>query len=466
MSKAFSREDVSRHNKDGDLWIIIDSTVYDLSKFASIHPGGLAALLDNEVAGQDATDAFFALHRFEVLAKPQYSRLKIGVIQGEEPQITKPPTGSISEVPFAEPTWLSKGYYSPYYNESHRRVQQAMRKFNEEVVFPDAQAREEDGKRVSKHIFEARARLNLPAMALGPGPHLKGLTLLDGVVKPEEFDCFHELVMIQEGSRLHARGYSDGLAGGTFIGQERFFDYLFQTLNLVITALPPIMKYARPEIRDRIVKQVFAGEKFLSLAVTEAYAGSDVAGIRTRATKTQGGWIVNGSKVRPTQSFFVKWITNGTFADYFVTACKNEEEGGIVVLLIERGEGIQTRLIHTSYSTAAGTAFITFDDVFVPDAHVLGPRTDGLRIILSNFNHERWAMACGHIATQRAIVEECFKWAVQRKVFGKPLISQAVIRFKLAAMIARVESEQNWLENVTYQMTRMNSTQQATLLAG
>ncbi|KAJ8072729.1 hypothetical protein PM082_016288 [Marasmius tenuissimus] len=227
-------------------------------------------------AGQDATDAFFALHRFEVLAKPQYSRLKIGVIQGEEPQITKPPTGSISEVPFAEPTWLSKGYYSPYYNESHRRVQQAMRKFNEEVVFPDAQAREEDGKRVSKHIFEARARLNLPAMALGPGPHLKGLTLLDGVVKPEEFDCFHELVMIQEGSRLHARGYSDGLAGGTFI------------------ALPPIMKYARPEIRDRIVKQVFAGEKFLSLAVTEAYAGSDVAGIRTRATKTQGGWIVNG----------------------------------------------------------------------------------------------------------------------------------------------------------------------------
>ena len=61
-----------------------------------------------------------------------------------------------------------------------------MRKFNDEVVFPDAQAREEDGKRASQHIFEARARLNLPAMALGPGPHLKGLTLMDGVVKPEE----------------------------------------------------------------------------------------------------------------------------------------------------------------------------------------------------------------------------------------------------------------------------------------
>ncbi|KAG7089768.1 hypothetical protein E1B28_011422 [Marasmius oreades] len=75
-------------------------------------------------------------------------------------------------------------------------------------------------------------------------------------------------------------------------------------------------------------------------------------------------------------------------------------------------------------------------------------------------------MACGSIGTQRAIVEECFKWAVQRKVFGKPLISQAVIRSKLAAMISRVESGQNWLENVTYQMTKMNNAQHAALLAG
>ncbi|KAG7089767.1 hypothetical protein E1B28_011421 [Marasmius oreades] len=276
MSKTFTREEVSKHKEKGDLWIIIDSTVYDLSRFSTIHPGGLAALLDDDVAGKDATDAFFTLHRFEVLQNPQYARLKLGHIQGEEPQMIKPPPGSLSEIPFAEPTWLSKGYHSPYYNESHRRLQTAIRKFTEEVLFPDAQAREEDGKRVSQHIFEARARLNLPAMALGPGPHLKGLTLMDGAVKPEEFDCFHELVIIQEKSRLHARGYSDGMAGGTYI------------------ALPPIMKYAAPKIRDKIVKEVFAGQKFLSLAVTEAYAGSDVAGIRTRATKTDGGWIVNG----------------------------------------------------------------------------------------------------------------------------------------------------------------------------
>lgn len=95
-----------------------------------------------------------------------------------------------------------------------------------------------------------------------------------------------------------------------------------------------------------------------------------------------------------------------------------------------------------------------------------------------------WGMACGSIGAQRYIVEECLKyvrsilelfhsfyvylvrWATQRQVFGKPLTSQAVIRSKLAAMIARVESAQNWIENVTYQMTHMSYKEQATHLAG
>ncbi|EEB91892.1 hypothetical protein MPER_09677 [Moniliophthora perniciosa FA553] len=78
--ETFTREQVSKHNKREDLWVIIDSNVYDLSKFASLHPGGIAALIDEQVAGQDATEAFFSLHRYEVLKRPQYSRLKIGAV--------------------------------------------------------------------------------------------------------------------------------------------------------------------------------------------------------------------------------------------------------------------------------------------------------------------------------------------------------------------------------------------------
>jgi hypothetical protein len=82
-----------------------------------MHPGGLAALTDEEVAGQDATEQFFALHRFEVLTKPQYQRLIIGTIEGEEPSMRVPQIGDISKVPYAEPTWLTEGYYSPYFSE-------------------------------------------------------------------------------------------------------------------------------------------------------------------------------------------------------------------------------------------------------------------------------------------------------------------------------------------------------------
>lgn len=73
----------------------------------------------------------------------------------------------------------------------------------------------------------------------------------------------------------------------------------------------------------------------------------------------------------------------------------------------------------------------------------------------SNFNHERWVMVASSARGQRAIVEECLKWISQRKAFGKPLASQAVIRSKVAAMIARIESVQSWLENITHQMNNM-----------
>jgi len=75
--------------------------------------------------------------------------------------------------------------------------------------------------------------------------------------------------------------------------------------------------------------------------------------------------------------------------------------------------------------------------------------------MLSNFNHERWVLVCSAARAQRTIVEECLKWTTQRKVFGKPLHSQAVIRNKLAAMISRVESVQNWTECITHQMNQM-----------
>lgn len=73
--------------------------------------------------------------------------------------------------------------------QNHRRFQVSVRKFVEEIVFPDAQAREEDGKPPSRHVIDEMARLNLIAMRLGPGKHLKGRVLMEGIVTPEEVNA-------------------------------------------------------------------------------------------------------------------------------------------------------------------------------------------------------------------------------------------------------------------------------------
>ncbi|KAI6008105.1 acyl-CoA dehydrogenase/oxidase [Pisolithus orientalis] len=422
--KEFTLEEVAQHNKPGDLWVVIDSKVYDLTRFKDLHPGGIAVLIDEEVAGKDATDTFYGLHRHEVLERPQYKRLQVGTIKAQKSVIFGRKIGELSQVPYAEPTWLSPGYHSPYYSDNHRQFQKAVRLFIDEVVYPDAQAREEDGKRPSQVVFDKMAEMNLHAMRLGPGKHLKGRVLMGGIVKPEEFDYFHELIITQELVRCGARGYGDGMLGGQVIG------------------LPPVLNFGSPELQARIVPDILTGKKFICLAISEAAAGSDVMGLQTTAVLSEDGkeWIINGTK---------KWITNGTFT----VGCRTDD--GLTVILVERGPGVETRQIKTSYSTAAGTAYITFDNVRVPIGNTLGEVGGGIFVILSNFNHERWVMCCSSARAQRTMIEECLKWATQRKAFGKPLVSQPVIRAKIAAMIERTESVQSWLENITYQMTHM-----------
>mmetsp|Transcript_17024 Transcript_17024/g.23687 ORF Transcript_17024/g.23687 Transcript_17024/m.23687 type:complete len:515 (+) Transcript_17024:65-1609(+) len=437
---VYTREEVAKHNKPDDLWIIIDNVVLDLTKFVSFHPGGATVLYD--VAGQDATEEFYSLHRQEVLIK-YLNKYKIGTIAHETAKIEIRQPGAISKVPYAEQSfWM--GLHSPYFNDSHRRFREAVRKFYDENVIPEAAASEESGKVPSSELYQKMGAFGIWLSRVGPGPWVKmavesGVCTLPGGVNPDEFDYFHELIAHEESIRIGYPSFADSLGAGLVIG------------------LPPVLNFGSDELRARVIPEVLSGKKRICLAISEPTAGSDVANIKTTATKTPDGkfFIVNGVK---------KWITNGTFCDYFSTAVRTEN--GISMLLIERSEGLETESIKTSYSSSAGTAYITFENVKVPVENLLGKEGKGFKVIMFNFNHERWTINCAAIRASRYIVEECFKWASQRKVFGKPLLSQPVIRNKLARMVAQLESVSNWHENITYQMCKMSYLDQSKHLAG
>jgi len=135
-------------------------------------------------------------------------------------------------------------------------------------------------------------------------------------------------------------------------------------------------------------------------------------------------------------------------------------------LLIERSEGLETKHIPTSYGKSAGTAYVIMENVKVPVENLLGTENGGFQCIMANFNHERWLIIAMVSSSCRAVTEECFKWAMQRKVFGKPLISQPVVRQKLAAMIGQVEALHCWLESITHQLETMPHDQQFFQLGG
>merc|ERR1719399_1054054 len=345
------------------------------------------------------------------------------------------------------------GWHSPYYNDSHKSFRMKLRAFCEDVLRPEAEENEELGDYPSLEVSQAMGRCGLLASRIGKAAmpfaaKIPGIELEQQLgVKPSEFDHFHEMIAHEETGRLNSPSYNDGLGAGFCIG------------------CPPVIHFAPPHIRDRVLQEVLTGNKRICLAISEPAAGSDVAGMLTSATKTPDGkhYIVNGIK---------KWITNGHFADYFVTAVRTGKgRKGISMLFISRDMGVETKQIKTTYSSCAGTALVLFDNVKVPVENLMGPGNrgkegQGFACIMYNFNHERWFIVAQFIQACRLAIADCFKWATQRMAFGKPLIEQPVLRAKLARMAGMVESAHAFLENVTHQMNVMPYLEQSQKLGG
>ncbi|KAI0475365.1 acyl-CoA dehydrogenase NM domain-like protein [Xylariaceae sp. FL0804] len=466
MSKTFSKDAVASHNKGDDLWIIVDDDVYDLTKFQEEHPGGKKIL--TRVAGKDASKQFWKYHNEGILKKYKPS-LQVGSLDSKpkveaepsptyaapEPKKTTskaviPSSSEESEplepfgaqIPFSDPSWY-QSYHSPYYNESHAALRAEVREWVENEIEPNVTEWDEK-KEVPREIFLEAGRRGYLAGLLGVHYPVEYVKNTVKSVAPEQWDLFHEMIVTDEMSRVGSGGFVWNMIGGFGIGG------------------PPLIKFGKKELKDRIMPGIVSGEKRICLAITEPDAGSDVANLSCEAKLSEDGkhYIVNGEK---------KWITNGIWCDYFTTAVRTGGEGmnGVSLLLIERDMGgVSTRRMDCQGVWSSGTTYITFEDVKVPVENLLGKENQGFKVIMTNFNHERMGIIIQCLRFSRVCYEESVRYANKRRTFGKKLIEHPVIRMKLAHMARQIEASYNWLENLIYQCQKMGETEAMLRLGG
>jgi acyl-CoA dehydrogenase len=201
-------------------------------------------------------------------------------------------------------------------------------------------------------------------------------------------------------------------------------------------ATPPIWKFGTDDQKERFLRPAIAGRRIGALGITEPGAGSDVAAITTRAEPVDGGYLVNGAKT---------FITNGARADFLVCACKTTPDGGhhgISFLILEREmPGFETaRRLEKLGWHASDTAELSFTDVEVPAANLLGPENGGFYLIMANFQWERLLMALGAVGAMTRLLEVTVAYSLERQAFGRSIGRFQVIRHKLAEIGVKLEA--------------------------
>ncbi|MDQ2961299.1 MAG: acyl-CoA dehydrogenase family protein [Candidatus Dormibacteraeota bacterium] len=207
-------------------------------------------------------------------------------------------------------------------------------------------------------------------------------------------------------------------------------------------ATPPILKFGTEEQKQRYLVPSILGEKVASLGITEPDTGSDVASVRTRAERHNGGWRINGSKL---------YITNGVRADFIVLVARTgaQEEGahGITLFLVDRdtpGFTVSRKLKKLGMHSS-DTAELAFDNVEVADSAVLGEVGQGFYHLMWELQGERLIGSAGSIAGAEAIFEETLLWCREREAFGRPIAKFQVNRHRLVDLYTDISIAKSYV---------------------
>lgn len=300
---------------------------------------------------------------------------------------------------------------NPWNTPERHALRKLVADFADKEIVPNLAQWEEDGL-VPRSLHEKAGDIGLlelgfPEAAGGAGEFLDALILNEEII---------------------LRGGSAGLLGA---------------LTTHSIGAPHIAAAGDPAQIDKYVRPALAGKKICSLAVTEPGTGSDVAALSTRAVRDGDHYVINGAKT---------YITSGARADFVTTAVRTGGPGhqGVSLLIVDASTPgfTVTRRLDKMGCRCSDTAELSYVDVRVPVANLVGEENTGFRQIMRRFDSERLIMAVQACATAARCLELAIAWARDRVTFGEPLVQRQVIRHKLAEMARQTTAARVFVHHV------------------
>jgi acyl-CoA dehydrogenase len=294
---------------------------------------------------------------------------------------------------------------SPYFTAEHEMLRATLRRFIEERVKPEADRWEEAGF-VPREVLREMGELGL----LG----IRSASRHGG----SELDTLATVVLAEE------------------LGRSTYGGFAITVLVHTDMASPHLRHAGSPEQLDRYMPDIVQGRRIAAIAMTEADAGSDLAGMRSTARREGGEWVLNGAKM---------FITNGVHGDIYFVAAKTGDPGrnrDISMFIVEKGTPGFTvaRPLKKQGWLSSDTAELVFEDCRIPAGNLLGQENEGFYALMKNLQNERIVMGAQAMGEAGKAIELALEWPTQRKAFGTTLWEKQAIRHRLAMRAAEVEA--------------------------
>ena len=305
---------------------------------------------------------------------------------------------------------------NPYFTAEHEMLRDTIRRFIAERVLPHADAWEEAGF-VPREILREMGELGLLGIRY------------DSRHGGSELDTLATVVLAEE------------------LGRSGYGGFAITVLVHTDMASPHLFHGGTPGQLDRYMPDIVAGRKIAAVAMTEADAGSDLAGMRTTARRDGDEWVLNGSKM---------FITNGVYGDVYFVAAKTGDAGGrnrmISMFIVEKGTPGFTvaRPLEKTGWLSSDTAELLFDECRIPAGNLLGEEHKGFYALMKNLQNERIVLGAQAMGEASRALELTMQWVTQRNAFGASLWDKQAIRQRLAMRASEVEAAKALVYNTAW----------------